>query len=58
MSEFVGSAMSVLEGVSQHPALLIEYNQIVMAEILPQLAALVACHNGEFFLVPVTMLVL
>ncbi|GFR84606.1 serine/threonine-protein kinase ULK4 [Elysia marginata] len=47
VSEFVGSAMSVLEGVSQHPALLIEYNKVVMEEILPQLAALVACHNVD-----------
>ncbi|GFO05468.1 serine/threonine-protein kinase ulk4 [Plakobranchus ocellatus] len=45
--DFVGSAMSVLEGVSQHPALLIEFNMIVMEKILPQLAALVACQNVD-----------
>ncbi|KAJ8308456.1 LOW QUALITY PROTEIN: hypothetical protein KUTeg_013330 [Tegillarca granosa] len=40
--EFVNTTMSVLEGLSQHPAILIEYSDVVMEETMPILAELVA----------------
>ncbi|KAK3602625.1 hypothetical protein CHS0354_034209 [Potamilus streckersoni] len=45
--EFVNTVMSVVEGISQHPALLMEHSQVVMSAILPTLAALVASQNGD-----------
>lgn len=39
--------MSVLEGLSQHPAILIEYSDVVMEETMPILAELVASQNGD-----------
>lgn len=48
--EFVSSALSVLEGISQHPSLLIENNEVIMKDILPCLASLIACQNGTFLI--------
>ncbi|XP_059156600.1 serine/threonine-protein kinase ULK4-like [Physella acuta] len=46
-SEFVSSALSVLEGISQHPNLLIQYNDIILKDILPLLTSLIACQNVD-----------
>lgn len=47
--EFVNTVMSVVEGISQHPALLMEHSQVVMENILPTLAELVISQNGGYF---------
>ena len=47
VGEFVNTVMSVVEGISQHPALLMEHSQVVMETILPTLAELVVSQNGE-----------
>ena len=48
VGEFVNTVMSVCEGISQHPALLMEYSKVVMETILPTLADLVVSQNGEY----------
>lgn len=45
--EFVNTAMSVLEGISQHPAILTEHDRVIMETILPILATLVESQNGD-----------
>lgn len=47
VGEFVNTVMSVVEGISQHPALLMEHGQVVMETILPTLAELVISQNGD-----------
>ena len=47
VGEFVNTVMSVCEGISQHPALLMEYSKVVMETILPTLADLVVSQNGK-----------
>lgn len=46
--EFVNTTMSVLEGISQHPAILTEHNTVIMETILPILATLVDSQNGQY----------
>ncbi|CAG5124212.1 unnamed protein product [Candidula unifasciata] len=46
-SEFVSSSLSILEGISQHPVLLTQHNVIVMKEVLPSLASLIACQSAD-----------
>lgn len=46
MGEFVNTVMSVVEGISQHPSLLMEHEVVVMETILPTLAELVVSQNG------------
>ena len=43
----MNTVMSVVEGISQHPALLMEHGQVVMETILPTLAELVVSQNGK-----------
>ncbi|XP_067686194.1 serine/threonine-protein kinase ULK4-like isoform X2 [Haliotis asinina] len=47
VGEFVTTVMSILEGISQHPTLLIEHHQIVMGTILPTLAGLIGTQNVD-----------
>ncbi|WAR10144.1 ULK4-like protein, partial [Mya arenaria] len=46
-SEFVNTVMSVVEGITQHPTLLMEQGIVVMENILPTLAELVVSQNGD-----------
>uniref|UniRef100_A0A2C9L0L6 Protein kinase domain-containing protein n=1 Tax=Biomphalaria glabrata TaxID=6526 RepID=A0A2C9L0L6_BIOGL len=45
--EFVSSTLSILEGISQHPSLLIEHNALIIKEIIPLLTSLIACQNVD-----------
>ncbi|KAK3093040.1 hypothetical protein FSP39_010415 [Pinctada imbricata] len=45
--DFTNTAMSVLEGISQHPQILADYNQVVVESVLPILAELVISQNGD-----------
>lgn len=47
VSEFVGSAVSILEGIAQHPTLLMEHQGKIIETILPELVALTGSQNGE-----------
>ncbi|KAK7111983.1 serine/threonine-protein kinase ULK4-like isoform X2 [Littorina saxatilis] len=47
VGEFVGAAMSILEGISQHPTLLMEHQTIVIETILPELVAMVGSQTVE-----------
>ncbi|XP_041374855.1 serine/threonine-protein kinase ULK4-like isoform X2 [Gigantopelta aegis] len=47
VGEFVTTVMSILEGISQHPTLLIEHHQNIIETILPTLAALMNCQNVD-----------
>ncbi|XP_052237565.1 serine/threonine-protein kinase ULK4-like isoform X3 [Dreissena polymorpha] len=47
VGEFVNTVMSVVEGISQHPTLLMEHGAVVMATVLPTLAELVVSQNGD-----------
>jgi hypothetical protein len=39
--------MSVLEGITQHPTLLMDHGVVVMETILPIMAELVVSQNGK-----------
>jgi len=45
--EFVNTVMSVVEGITQHPTLLMEHGPVVMDTILPTLAELAVTQNGN-----------
>ncbi|XP_025099125.1 serine/threonine-protein kinase ULK4-like isoform X3 [Pomacea canaliculata] len=47
VSEFVGSAVSILEGIAQHPTLLMEHQGKIIETILPELVALTGSQNVE-----------
>ncbi|KAL8565090.1 hypothetical protein ACOMHN_005293 [Nucella lapillus] len=47
VGEFVGAAMSILEGISQHPTLLMEHQTRVTEMVLPQLVAMVGSQSVE-----------
>ncbi|ESO86237.1 hypothetical protein LOTGIDRAFT_220770 [Lottia gigantea] len=46
-TEFINTVMSILEGISQHPSLLIQYHQVVIETILPSLATLIKSQNVD-----------
>lgn len=48
VAEFVNTVMSVVEGISQHPTLLMDHGSIVMETLLPTLAELVVSQNGKY----------
>jgi len=41
--------MSVVEGISKHPTLLMEHGLIVLETILPTLADLIISQNGKSY---------
>ena len=45
--EFNSLLLSILEAVTQHPAILMEHHAEVIDSILNPLAALIASRNGE-----------
>ena len=45
-NEFVGTVMTILEGISKHPKLLIDYKNVVIELFLPNIFAMVGSHNG------------
>lgn len=47
VSEFVNTVMSIVEGISQHPTLLMDHGMVVMETILPTMAELVTSQNGD-----------
>ncbi|XP_076458728.1 serine/threonine-protein kinase ULK4-like isoform X2 [Babylonia areolata] len=47
VGEFVGAAMSILEGISQHPSLLMEHQTVVTDLVLPELIAMVGSQSVE-----------
>lgn len=47
VGEFVGAAMTIMEGIAQHPSLLAEHQEIVIAAILPELVAMTGSQNGK-----------
>jgi hypothetical protein len=46
VGEFVGAAMSILEGISQHPSLIMEHQKVITEVILPELVAMVGSQAG------------
>jgi len=49
VGEFVNTVMSVVEGISKHPTLLMEHGLIVLETILPTLADLIISQNGKSY---------
>ncbi|KAL5018665.1 hypothetical protein ScPMuIL_004387 [Solemya velum] len=47
VNDFVNTTMSVMEGLSQHPTLLMDHSNVIMKKILPTLAELVTSQNGD-----------
>ncbi|XP_053386677.1 serine/threonine-protein kinase ULK4-like isoform X1 [Mercenaria mercenaria] len=47
VSEFVNTVMSVVEGITQHPTLLMDHGSVVMETVLPTMAELVVSQNGD-----------
>ncbi|KAK6166744.1 hypothetical protein SNE40_023371 [Patella caerulea] len=46
-TEFINTVMSILEGISQHPTIIIQYHQVVTETILPSLATLIKSSNVD-----------
>lgn len=46
-AEFISTVLAVLEGISQHPSLLVKHDQVVIETILPTVAELVGSQNGK-----------
>ncbi|XP_006823231.1 serine/threonine-protein kinase ULK4-like [Saccoglossus kowalevskii] len=45
--DFINTTLSIVEAVTQHPNILMEYHAVVAETILPPLAALVTSDNGD-----------
>ena len=47
VGEFVGAAMAILEGIAQHPTLLMEHQTVVIETVLPELVSMVGSQTGK-----------
>ena len=47
VGEFVGAAMAILEGIAQHPTLLMEHQIVVIETVLPELVSMVGSQTGK-----------
>ena len=47
VGEFVGAAMAILEGIAQHPTLLMEHQTLVIETVLPELVSMVGSQTGK-----------
>ena len=44
--EFINTVLSIIEAVTQHPAILMELHGVIVESILPPLAGLISSQNG------------
>lgn len=49
VGEFVGAAIIILEGITQHPSLLMEHQLLVINSILPELVGIIGSQNGKYY---------